>query len=148
MIRGSCFAASTPFGVMGGLDPPTHSISYPRMRVFYVYILASKKRGTLYIGVTNDIARRVYEHRTGTASGFTRRYGVFRLVYFEDLSDRDRGDPAGDGSETMEAAVEDRADRERQSRVVRPLPQPEPVTHSGSPRVEASWNGWADQVRP
>jgi putative endonuclease len=53
------------------------------MRVFYVYILASKKRGTLYIGVTNDIARRVYEHRTGTASSFTRRYGVVRLVHFE-----------------------------------------------------------------
>jgi putative endonuclease len=53
------------------------------MRVFYVDILASKKRGTLYIGVTNNIARRVYEHRTGDANSFTRRYGVFRLVYFE-----------------------------------------------------------------
>jgi putative endonuclease len=53
------------------------------MKVFYVYILASKKRGTLYIGVTNDIARRVYEHRTGNADSFTRKYGVFRLVYFE-----------------------------------------------------------------
>jgi len=53
------------------------------MKVFYVYILASKKRGTLYIGVTNDIARRVYEHRTGAPDSFTHRYGVFRLVYFE-----------------------------------------------------------------
>jgi putative endonuclease len=53
------------------------------MKVFYVYILASKKRGTLYIGVTNDIARRIYEHRTGATDSFTRRYGVFRLVYFE-----------------------------------------------------------------
>jgi putative endonuclease len=53
------------------------------MRTFYVYILASKKRGTLYIGVTNDIARRVYEHRAGTADSFTKKYGVFRLVYVE-----------------------------------------------------------------
>ena len=53
------------------------------MRVFYVYILASKKNGTLYIGVTNDIARRVFEHRNGKGNSFTRRYGVFRLVYFE-----------------------------------------------------------------
>jgi putative endonuclease len=53
------------------------------MKTFYVYILASKKRGTLYIGVTNDIARRVYEHRTGTADSFTKKYGVFRLVHVE-----------------------------------------------------------------
>jgi putative endonuclease len=52
-------------------------------KVFYVYILASKKNGTLYIGVTNDIARRVYEHRIGTGESFTKKYGVFRLVYVE-----------------------------------------------------------------
>ena len=55
------------------------------MRVFYVSILASKKQGTLYIGVTNAIARRVYEHRTATGKSFTRHHGVFRLVYFETL---------------------------------------------------------------
>jgi putative endonuclease len=54
-----------------------------RMRVFYVYILASKKGGTLYIGVTNDIDRRIFEHRGGRGSIFARRYGVFRLVYYE-----------------------------------------------------------------
>lgn len=50
---------------------------------YYVYILASKKNGTLYIGVTNDLARRVHEHREGHADGFTKRYGVKMLVYFE-----------------------------------------------------------------
>jgi putative endonuclease len=47
------------------------------------YILASKPYGTLYIGVTNDIDRRVFQHREGTASRFTKRYGVTRLVWFE-----------------------------------------------------------------
>jgi putative endonuclease len=55
------------------------------MRVFYVYILASQTRGTLYIGVTNDIARRLLEHRNGTGSIFTGRYGVFRLVHVEEF---------------------------------------------------------------
>ena len=50
---------------------------------YYVYILASRKNGTLYIGVTNDLVRRVYEHKEGLAQGFTKRYGVKRLVYFE-----------------------------------------------------------------
>jgi len=50
---------------------------------YYVYILASKKNGTLYIGVTNDIARRIAEHKAGTGSTFTRKYGVHLLVYVE-----------------------------------------------------------------
>lgn len=53
----------------------------------YVYMLASKKNGTLYVGVTNDIARRTREHRQGAAESFTRRYGVFRLVWYEPHSD-------------------------------------------------------------
>ena len=48
-----------------------------------VYILASKRNGTLYIGVTNDIARRVAEHRSGLVDGFTKKYGVHLLVYAE-----------------------------------------------------------------
>jgi putative endonuclease len=43
---------------------------------YYVYLLASKKHGTLYLGVTDDIVRRVYEHRTKVMKGFTSRYGV------------------------------------------------------------------------
>ena len=54
------------------------------MRTFYVYILASQKNGTLYIGVTNNIARRIHEHRTRTGNSFTSRYRVFRLVYYEE----------------------------------------------------------------
>jgi putative endonuclease len=50
---------------------------------YYVYLLASKKHGTLYLGVTNDIVRRVYEHRTKAVPGFTSRYGVDKLVWFE-----------------------------------------------------------------
>lgn len=53
----------------------------------YVYILAARKGGTLYVGVTNDLVRRVHEHRTGTADGFTKRYGVKSLVYFEMYDD-------------------------------------------------------------
>ena len=50
---------------------------------YYVYILASKIRGTLYIGMTNDLQRRVYEHKKGIKEGFTWKYGVGKLVYFE-----------------------------------------------------------------
>ena len=50
---------------------------------YYVYILASRRNGTLYIGVTNDVARRVFEHREGISAGFTKRYSVKLLVYYE-----------------------------------------------------------------
>jgi putative endonuclease len=50
---------------------------------FYIYILASRRRGTLYIGVTSDLIRRVHEHRNGLVEGFTNKYGVKRLVYYE-----------------------------------------------------------------
>ena len=50
----------------------------------WLYILASKPGGTLYVGVTNDLVRRVYEHREGSAEGFTKRYKVKSLVYFEE----------------------------------------------------------------
>jgi putative endonuclease len=50
---------------------------------YYVYILASHRNGTLYIGVTNDLARRVYEHREGLVPGFTKTYGIHRLVHYE-----------------------------------------------------------------
>jgi len=50
---------------------------------YFVYILASKKNGTLYVGVTNDLRRRVDEHRTGAVPGFTKKYKAFLLVYFE-----------------------------------------------------------------
>jgi len=50
---------------------------------FYVYILASRRNGTLYIGMTNDLVHRVWEHRIGAVPGFTREYGVKILVWYE-----------------------------------------------------------------
>lgn len=58
-------------------------MSLARTLAYYVYILASEKNGTLYIGVTNDLIRRVYEHKEAVVDGFSKRYGVKRLVYFE-----------------------------------------------------------------
>jgi putative endonuclease len=53
------------------------------MYEYFVYILCSKPRGTLYIGVTNDLSRRIEEHRNKVFSSFTQKYAVNRLVYFE-----------------------------------------------------------------
>ena len=50
---------------------------------YYVYLLASRKHGTLYLGVTNDLVRRIYEHKEKLAGGFTAKYGVDRLLWFE-----------------------------------------------------------------
>jgi putative endonuclease len=53
------------------------------MKGGYVFIRASRRNGTLYVGVTNDLARRAWEHKQGTARGFTRKYGVTSLVWYE-----------------------------------------------------------------
>jgi len=57
------------------------------MNGYYVDIMAGQRNGALYAGVTNDLARRVDEHRRGAVSGFTKRYSVHRLVYYDE--DRD-----------------------------------------------------------
>jgi putative endonuclease len=54
---------------------------------YYVYMLASKKNGVLYIGITNDLVRRVYEHKTSAVKSFTSRYNVSVLVWFEVYDD-------------------------------------------------------------
>ena len=54
---------------------------------YYVYILASRPGGALYVGVTNDLVRRVYEHKNNLVAGHTKRYGIDRLVYFEQFDD-------------------------------------------------------------
>jgi putative endonuclease len=56
-------------------------------RSFYVYLLASRKHGTLYLGVTNNLVRRVYEHKTKALPGFTKRHSVDRLIWFEIYDD-------------------------------------------------------------
>jgi putative endonuclease len=53
------------------------------MPTFHVYILASRYRGTMYVGVTNDLGRRMTEHKSGAVAGFTKQYKVTRLVYCE-----------------------------------------------------------------
>jgi len=53
---------------------------------YFVYILASRYRGTLYVGVIRDLSRRIGEHKGGFVPGFTKKYGVTRLVYFERYS--------------------------------------------------------------
>ena len=58
-----------------------------RERNYWVYIVTSGLGGTLYIGVTNDLIRRIYEHKNKVADGFTRKYDVDRLVYFEAFDD-------------------------------------------------------------
>jgi len=54
---------------------------------YYVYMLASKKDGVLYVGITNDLIRRVYEHKTNAVKSFTSRYNVHQLVWFEIYDD-------------------------------------------------------------
>ena len=54
---------------------------------FYVYLLASRRHGTLYLGVTSDLMRRVHQHKTQSLPGFTPQYGVDRLVWFEAYDD-------------------------------------------------------------
>ena len=56
-------------------------------RTYHVYILASGRNGTLYIGVTGNLAARVWQHRTGAAEGFTKKYNVTRLVHVEPFAD-------------------------------------------------------------
>jgi putative endonuclease len=52
-------------------------------RSYFVYLLASRRNGTLYVGVTSDLTKRVWEHKHGLAEGFTKKYGVKSLVWFE-----------------------------------------------------------------
>ena len=54
---------------------------------YFVYIMASKKKGTLYIGVTNDLVRRVFEHKNDLIEGFTKKYKVHTLVHYEHTND-------------------------------------------------------------
>ena len=60
--------------------PATH-------RSYWVYIVTNRPHGTLYIGVTGSLKRRIWQHRQGEIEGFTRRYGLKRLVYFEEFRD-------------------------------------------------------------
>ncbi len=71
---------------MARLVPATPIPETPRMRQFYVYILASRPGGALYVGVTNDLIRRVYEYKQGFVRGHTKAYRINKLVYFEQFA--------------------------------------------------------------
>ena len=57
------------------------------MNQYYLYILASIKNGTLYIGVTNNLLRRISEHKNDSVDGFTKKYKIHKLVYYEEIND-------------------------------------------------------------
>jgi putative endonuclease len=57
------------------------------MKTYFVYIMASQKNGTLYIGVSSNLKKRVYEHKNDLIDGFTKKYQIHKLVYFESTSD-------------------------------------------------------------
>jgi len=54
---------------------------------YYVYIVSNKRKGTLYIGMTNDLQRRIYEHKNKLVEGFTKKYNLDKLIYFEEYQD-------------------------------------------------------------
>lgn len=60
-----------------------HLTGESKVTSYYVYILANRKYGTLYVGMTNDIARRAFEHRSNAIDGFTKQYNVHRLIHIE-----------------------------------------------------------------
>jgi putative endonuclease len=77
-----------PIVIPGRREAPSpESIAPVLAMAYYVYLLASKKHGTLYLGVTKDIVRRGHEHRTKAIDSFTARYGVDKLVLFEIYDD-------------------------------------------------------------
>ena len=57
------------------------------MKRFFIYIMSNKPKGTIYIGVTSDLLGRVYKHKHGSLDGFTRKYGLKKLVYYEAFYD-------------------------------------------------------------
>jgi predicted GIY-YIG superfamily endonuclease len=86
---------------------------------YYVYILASRRDGATYIGVTNDLVRRVFEHRTKAVPGFTSKYNITRLVWFEIYEDPISAIFARERTQEMEAELEDSIDRSTESAVGR-----------------------------
>lgn len=86
---------------------------YKTFHQYYLYILTNHKNGTLYIGVTNDLERRMFEHKNKLIEGFTKQYGLNKLIYFEtyqyvnDAIEREE-------HEKMEASVENRFNRKRE----------------------------------
>jgi len=80
-----------------------------RERTYCVYVMSSLSQ-TLYTGVTNDLERRIFEHKERKPGSFTARYHVNRLVYFEEIRRSERCDRAREGDQEDDAEAEDRSD--------------------------------------
>jgi putative endonuclease len=91
--------------------------------VFFVYLLASKPDGTLYVGVTSDVRKRVCEHKSKAVAGFTVRYGVNKLVWFEAHDSVEAAIRREKQIKEWRRRLEDKFDRARQSTLDRPLPK-------------------------
>jgi putative endonuclease len=75
--------------VWGGVEGPSllYENPVPLDRHYYVYLLANWNNNVLYVGVTNDLERRIFEHKNKLVKGFTEKYNVHKLVYFEETGD-------------------------------------------------------------
>ena len=73
--------------VMAGLVPAIHALLQWLAMGAYVYILSNRRDGVLYVGVTSDIIRRVFEHREGVVKGFSKTHNLKNLVYYEQFDD-------------------------------------------------------------
>ena len=89
--------------------------------MYFVYLLASRPYGTLYIGWTTDLARRVWEHKHKVVPGFTTKYGVDRLVWFENHDDREESATPRKTDQGLETGLEDQFDRDTKSVLDRSL---------------------------
>jgi putative endonuclease len=79
----SSWSPPAPEGFDPGVDRATHAVKHPVMREAWVYIMTNRPNGTLYVGVTTNLLRRTWEHREEVIEGFTEKYGLKRLVYYE-----------------------------------------------------------------
>ena len=73
--------------VMAGLVPAIHAVHTSSMRGGWVYIVTNRPNGTLYVGVTSNLSQRIWQHRAGEFDGFTKRYGLDKLVWYECFPD-------------------------------------------------------------
>jgi putative endonuclease len=89
--------------------------------LYHVYFLASRRHGTIYIGVTNNLGKRLAEHRDGKGSKFVRQYGVLRLVYVESFERPDEAIAREKQLKKWNRRLEDQTYRNRQPGMARPF---------------------------
>ena len=99
----------------------SHLLPATLMKAYYVYILANKRNGTLYIGVTNDLVRRVYAHKNGFVDGFTKKYCVHKLVHYEQFTYVHDAITREKTAKKMESRMEIKINRTLQPRLERSL---------------------------